>query len=75
MSSRGMPEPFSSNELVGDRPLIAKPSPPPGLILGRSHRKQAPFLKETPSVRSEPFFKRVTPVRMLGDMVVDQVES
>ena len=70
MSSRGMPEPFASNELVGDRPLIAKPAPPPGLILGRPSRKTAAFLKDAPVIRSEPFFRRgTTPVRMLGDMV------
>lgn len=73
MTSRGMPEPFSSNELVGDRQIVAKPAPPPGLILNRTHKKQAPFLKESPVVvRSEPFFKRATPVRMLGDMVIHQ---
>lgn len=72
MSSRGTTEPFASNELVGDRPLIAKPAPPPGLILGRAIRKEAPFLKESQHVRSESFFKRgTTPVRMLGDMVFD----
>ena len=62
-------EPFSSNELVGERPLIAKPEPPPGLVL-RPLRKDSPFRQqENGVVDSQPVFKRATPVRMLGDMV------
>lgn len=70
MSSRRMPEPFASDELVGERTIIAKPSPPPGLLLRPAAVKKTGFTKETPTIRSESFFKRgTTPVRMLGDMV------
>lgn len=62
-----MPEAFASNELVGERLLIAKPAPPPGLILLKKH---APISQEPQAVfNSQPVFKRATPVRMLGDMV------
>ncbi|KAI9553591.1 hypothetical protein GHT06_021512 [Daphnia sinensis] len=70
MSSRRMPEPFASDELVGERTIIAKPSPPPGLLLRPAAVKKTGFAKEAPTIRSESFFKRgTTPVRMLGDMV------
>lgn len=70
MTSNGTPEPFASNELVGDRSLIAKPAPPAGLILGRPLKKQAPISQEPQAVfDSQPVFKRAVPVRMLGDMV------
>ncbi|XP_046657493.1 uncharacterized protein LOC124350717 [Daphnia pulicaria] len=66
-SSNGLPEAFASNELVGERLLIAKPAPPPGLILLKKH---APISQEPQAVfNSQPVFKRATPVRMLGDMV------
>lgn len=66
-----VPEAFASNELVGQRELIAKPAPPPGLILcGRPLKKQAPISQEPNAVfDSQPVFKRAAPVRMLGDMV------
>ena len=66
-----MPEPFASNELVGERMLIAKPAPPPGLLLRPAAVKKSDgFFKENPTVRTESFFRRgTTPVRMLGDMV------
>jgi hypothetical protein len=68
-SSNGLPEAFASNELVGERLLIAKPAPPPGLILLKKH---APISQEPQAVfNSQPVFKRATPVRMLGDMVRD----
>lgn len=67
MASNGLPEAFASNELVGERLLIAKPAPPPGLILLKKH---APISQEPQAVfNSQPVFKRATPVRMLGDMV------
>ncbi|XP_057378275.1 uncharacterized protein LOC130700256 [Daphnia carinata] len=67
MAANGMPEAFASNELVGERLLIAKPAPPPGLILLKKH---APISQEPQAVfNSQPVFKRATPVRMLGDMV------
>lgn len=70
MPSNGTPEPFASNELVGDRALIAKPAPPPGLILGRPLKKHVPISQEPQAVfDSQPVFKRAIPVRMLGDMV------
>lgn len=70
MPSNGTPEPFASNELVGDRALIAKPAPPPGLILGRPLKQHAPISQEPQAVfDSQPVFKRAIPVRMLGDMV------
>lgn len=76
MASNGTPEPFASNELVGDRSLIAKPAPPPGLILGRPLKKQAPISQEPQAVfDSQPVFKRATPVRMLGDMVCHSFHS
>lgn len=62
-------EAFASNELVGERPLIAKPEPPAGLVL-RPLKKDSPFTQqESAVVDSQPVFKRATPVRMLGDMV------
>lgn len=70
MASNGTPEPFASNELVGERTLIAKPTPPSGLILGRPLKKQTPISQEPQAVfDSQPVFKRAIPVRMLGDMV------
>jgi hypothetical protein len=57
---------LASNELVGDRPLIAKPAPPPGLVLNPI-RKTAPFTQQPAAVASNPVFKR--PARMLGNMV------
>ena len=72
MAQRRVPEPFASNELIGDRAIVAKPAPPPGLVLtARPVRKEPPFAQQgAPVVRTEPFFKRgTTPVRMLGDMV------
>ena len=70
MPLNGTSEPYASNELVGERPLIAKPAPPAGLILGRPLKKQAPISQEPQAVfESQPVFKRATPVRMLGDMV------
>ena len=70
-----VPEAFASNELVGQRELIAKPAPPPGLILcGRPLKKQAPISQEPNAVfDSQPVFKRAAPVRMLGDMVQDNI--
>ena len=67
MALNGTQEAFASNELVGERLLIAKPAPPPGLILLKKH---APISQEPQAVfNSQPVFKRATPVRMLGDMV------
>ena len=62
---------FASNELVGDRPLIAKPAPPAGLLLNHQHplRKAAPMTQQpAATIASNPIFKKA-PVRMLGNMV------
>ena len=73
---KGMtPDPFASHELVGERALIAKPAPPPGLVLaprGRQLKKKLPYSADPAVHRSEPLFRGLrgtTPVRMLGDLV------
>lgn len=70
MASREVFEPFSSNELVGERVLIAKPAPPPGLVLGRRLREEAPFSQAPNAVySSQPAMKTATTLRRLGDLV------
>ena len=75
-SSNVVPDPFASNELIGERSLIAKPTPPPGLVLGQRGRtlkkKPLPYSPDAAVHRSEPLFRGIrgtTPVRMLGDLV------
>ena len=74
MASNGTPEPFASNELVGNRSLIAKPAPPPGLILGRPLKKSWGQQEFQAVIDLQPVFKRATPVRMLGDMVRNEIK-